>query len=179
MTRKRGHQRRFGVNVWAGILGNKLIGPHILPNRLRGAEYLQFLQEDLPNLLNEVPIGMRRGMWYQHDGAPPNFSITVREYLDTQFPNRWIGRGGPVSWPPRSPDLNPLDYYLWGHVKDLVYATPIEHEAELMPRITAAFDSVRNEPEVLERVMENMNKRVILCLYERGQHFEQVLRHKR
>ncbi|PNF27274.1 hypothetical protein B7P43_G05160, partial [Cryptotermes secundus] len=31
-----------------------------------------------------------------------------------------IGRGGPVTWSPRSPDLTPLDYFLWGYVKNSV-----------------------------------------------------------
>jgi hypothetical protein len=37
----------------------------------------------------------------------------------TRFPmNQSIGRGGPVSWSARSPNLNPLDLWLWGHLKD-------------------------------------------------------------
>ncbi|GFW47015.1 hypothetical protein TNCV_3486271 [Trichonephila clavipes] len=33
-----------------------------------------------------------------------------------------ISRFGPVNWPPRSCDLTPLDYFLWGYLKALVYA---------------------------------------------------------
>ena len=51
-------------------------------------------------------------MWYQHDGAPAHFSIAARQVLNDKYPNRWIGRGGPVPWPPRSPDLTPLDFFL-------------------------------------------------------------------
>ncbi|GFX48299.1 hypothetical protein TNCV_4612991 [Trichonephila clavipes] len=36
--------------------------------------------------------------------------------------DRLISRFGPVNWPPRSCDLTPLDYFLWGYVKSLVYA---------------------------------------------------------
>ena len=52
-------------------------------------------------------------MFFQHDGAPPHYIRHVRDYLNQSFSNRWLGRGGPVAWPPRSPDLMPLDYYLW------------------------------------------------------------------
>jgi hypothetical protein len=52
-----------------------------------------------------------------HDGAPPHFSIAVREFLDNMYPARWIGWGGPIVWPRRSPDLNPVDFHLWGHEK--------------------------------------------------------------
>ena len=43
--------------------------------------------------------------------APVLLTHSAREgYLNECFPNRWLGRGGPVAWPPRSPDLTPLDY---------------------------------------------------------------------
>ena len=46
-------------------------------------------------------------------------------FLDATFPNRWIGRDGPTPWPPRSPDITPLDFFLWGYVKDKVFSTPV------------------------------------------------------
>lgn len=58
---------------------------------------------------------------FQQDGAPPHFALRVRERLNEKFPGQWIGRGGPILWPPRSPDLSPLDFFLWGYVKDTVY----------------------------------------------------------
>jgi hypothetical protein len=65
----------------------------------------------------------------------------VRHYLDESFPNRWLGRGGPVAWTPRSPDLTPLDYYLWGHMKTLVYKTKVDSREALRDRIFAAAGS--------------------------------------
>jgi hypothetical protein len=44
----------------------------------------------------------------------------VRNFLDEQLPNRWTGRRGPVEWPPRPPDLTPVDFFFWGVVKDKV-----------------------------------------------------------
>ncbi|GBM25456.1 hypothetical protein AVEN_261573-1 [Araneus ventricosus] len=57
------------------------------------------------------------GVILQQDGAPPNYGNIVREFLDTTFPQWWIGRGAVMAWPPRSPDITPLDFYLWGYVK--------------------------------------------------------------
>ncbi|GBM96102.1 hypothetical protein AVEN_29504-1 [Araneus ventricosus] len=51
---------------------------------------------------------------FQQDGAPPHYGNIVREFLDTTFPQRWISRGAVMAWPPRSPDITPLDFYLWG-----------------------------------------------------------------
>ena len=50
---------------------------------------------------------------------------TVREFLDEEFSERWIGRGGLLEWSPRSPDLNPLDFSIWGLLKDKVYSEEI------------------------------------------------------
>jgi hypothetical protein len=44
------------------------------------------------------------GTLLQLDGAPPHFCL-VRAFLDREFPDRW---------PPRSPDLTPLDFLFWG-----------------------------------------------------------------
>ena len=46
----------------------------------------------------------------------PKFQKYVKA-ADNTFLERWIGRGGPAAWPPRSPDINPLDFFLWGYVK--------------------------------------------------------------
>jgi hypothetical protein len=74
---------------------------------------------------------------FQQDGALPHY-LEVLEYLNTRFPGRWIGRATPIAWAPRSPDLTPLDFFLWGFVKDRVFVPPLlANVAELRTRITA------------------------------------------
>jgi hypothetical protein len=87
-------------------------------------------------------------MWYMHDGAPAHFSLAVRDVLNNTYHDRWIGRGGPTAWPPRSPDLNPLDFYLWGHLKALVYAAPLDNEEALHHRSVHACQTIRIYPGV-------------------------------
>jgi hypothetical protein len=60
-------------------------------------------------------------------GAPPHFHNEVRSYLDEGLHNRWIGRGDPMEWPPRSPNLTPMDFFLWGFVKDNAYAPTVDN----------------------------------------------------
>ena len=88
ITRQGRYQVRFAVNVWAGILGEHLIGPYILPMTLNGRNYCIFLNEVLPSLLENVPLADRRGMYYQHDGCPAHFAVDVRQLLDARYPNR-------------------------------------------------------------------------------------------
>ena len=84
-------------------------------------------------------------MYFQHDGASPHCTRHVRDYLNESFTNHWLGRGGPVTWPPRSPDLTPLDHYLWGHMKT-VYETKVDSRAALRDRVFAAAERIRNHP---------------------------------
>ena len=83
------------------------------------------------------------GTIYQQDGTPPHFANIVRRFLDEQFPARWIGRGSPrITWPARSPDLTPPDFFLRGFVKDQVYRTSVCDLADLQERIYAGVNSV-------------------------------------
>ena len=54
---------------------------------------------------------------FKQDGAPPHWGSHVCQFLDATFPNRWIGRDGPTPWPQRSPDITPLDLFLWEYVR--------------------------------------------------------------
>lgn len=176
VTRQDAYQHRFSVNVWAGILDNCLLGPYFIDGRLDSLSYLNILNSVVNEMLRDVPLSVRRHLFYQHDGAPAHYQVRVREYLNNHFGDRWIGRGGPVPWPARSPDLTPLDFYLWGELKRLVYATEYSDREELKVRIRNAFDNVRSDPFVLNRVKDNMRKRAELCITRGGSHFEQFLR---
>ena len=86
-----------------------------------------------------------------------------------------VGRGGPTAWPARSPDLNPLDFHLWGHLKSIVYATSIGHAEILRNRIEQGFRQIRETPRMIERVTRSMTRRVQACLQMQGGHFENLL----
>jgi hypothetical protein len=58
-------------------------------------------------------------------------AVLVRDVLNNVYRDRWIGRRRPVAWPPRSPDWNPLDFYLWEHLKSLVYTATVDNEEAL------------------------------------------------
>jgi hypothetical protein len=62
---------------------------------------------------------------FQQDSAPPHYHRDVRKCLNTHFPGRWIGRAAQILWPPCSPDLTPLDFFLWGFVQDQVCMPPL------------------------------------------------------
>lgn len=147
-----------------------------LPPRLNGQTYLQFLRETLPGLLENIPLNVRQAMVFQHDGAPPHITRAVTNHLNRNFPDNWIGRNGPILWPPRSPDLTPLDYFLWGCIKEVVYRTPIQTEEECRRRIVEAFaDIAGRQNDILRATTNNFIKRAELVLEHQGRHIEQYL----
>jgi hypothetical protein len=92
---------------------------------------------------------------FQQDGAPPHWGRIVRDCLDATFPNRWLGRDGSLAWPPRSPDITPLDFFLWRYVKDKVYATKGTGVEDLKTRIRDVITTInRGMPAHTWEVLE-------------------------
>jgi hypothetical protein len=116
-------------------------------------------------------MALRARMWHMHDGALAHFSCALRDVLNNTYHDRWIRRGGPTVWPPRSPDLNPL----WGHLKTLVYAAPVDNEEALHRRIVDACQTIPNCPSIFERMRRSMMRRVEACIESHGGHFEHLL----
>ena len=163
------------MNVWCAVLGNKLIGPFVFDNYLTGDAYQVFLRNELPGMLEDIPLMIRNQMYFQHDVAPPHYTRHVRDYLNESFPNRWLGHGGPVTWPTRSPDLTPLDYYLWSHMKTLVYESKVESRAALRDRVLTSAEHIRNRPNNIGSAKQSLLMRAENCIAAGGGHFEQLL----
>lgn len=103
------HVNLPSVTVWCGLSSKGLIGPFHFDGTVTGDIYLQMLQTKAIPAIQELYQGEE--VYFQQDGAPPHFHRDVRNFLNISFPNKWIGRRGSVEYPPRSPDLTPLDFF--------------------------------------------------------------------
>ena len=164
-------QQIWGVNVWCGLYNGRVIGPYFYQGTLTGANYLNFLQNELPELLEKIPLNERAMMWWQQDGAPPHYSRQVTDYINDTFQGRWIGRNGTIYWPARSPDITPLDYFLWGYLKDIVYTAPPTNLEDLQNRIKAACRTITADM-VRATCTRNLMARFEFCVNEGGSQFE-------
>ena len=155
------------VNVWCGLMVNKIIGPFFLEDKnVNQQNFLQMLQSKIvPELQERQPRVL-----FQLDGAPPHWGLRVRKALDDEFPNRWIGRDGPTPWPARSPDITPLDFFLWGYVKTKVFKSEIKDIDDLKTKITEAVASVR--PEMLVNTWKEVKSRLEMLAENGGRHVE-------
>jgi hypothetical protein len=76
---------------------------------------------------------------------------------------------------PCSPDLTPLDFFLWGYMQSLVYETPVETQHDLMARIVVAVGTIWEMLGILQRVQHNIARQCRICNEVSGCHFEQLI----
>ncbi|GFV65012.1 transposable element Tc3 transposase [Trichonephila clavipes] len=84
-------------------------------------------------------------LWFQQDGATCHTARATIDLLKDAFGDRLISRFGPVNRPPRSCDLTPLDYFLWGYVKSLVYADKPQTLDHLKDNIRRVIADIRHK----------------------------------
>jgi len=166
-------QGRMSLNVWCGILRNRIIGPIIFDGSLTGDRYLQFLNE-IEDLLDELPIREYNNIIWHQDGAPPHNTIPVRNFLNNRF-NEWIGAHGTIAWPPNSPDLTPLDNFLWGYLKNEVYKERSQNLEDLRDRIQRSIDALNEEhPEYICNALLKLEEDYRKCIENNGGHFQHL-----
>ncbi|GBO33572.1 hypothetical protein AVEN_218360-1 [Araneus ventricosus] len=106
------------------------------------------------------------------DGALPHINRRVKHLLRQHFTDaRVISGHFPTAWPPRSPDITPSDFCLWGFLKDNIYRKRPASLPDLKNRIRRhvldiAADSFRS-------AVENMVLRIEHIVEHKGGHVEQ------
>ncbi len=160
-----------GITVWAGIWSEDVIGPFFFNDTVTVNSYLEMLNKEIvPTIARRMNL---KEIHYMHDGAPAHYAQSVRHFLDKTFPNRWMGRRGPIDWPARSPDLTPTDFFLWGVIKDRVYARKPQNVQALKDVIVTEIQSL--PVESCRKACQSVPHRLQLCKDVEGEHIEQYL----
>lgn len=152
-----------------------MVGPFLFDYNLNGERYLNLLREEIiPAIRRLVPNAAEfQRLWFQQDGCPAHNTVQVRTYLTHCFGQNVIANNGPVMWPARSPDLTPLDFYLWGQIKNEIYEfEPPVNRNELEARIREAFNLLNGN--TLGRVTRKILKNCEMCRNANGRHFEHL-----
>ena len=105
-------------------------------------------------------------IYFQQDGAPAHFSLAARNFILATFQNRVIGRGSTIHCPARSCDLTPMDFFLWGYIKDIVYSQKSDNLDQLTTRIRRALRNIFID--MCKRTCETITGRLALCLKRDG-----------
>jgi hypothetical protein len=158
-----------GISVWIGLSSYDVIGPFFFSSTVTGESYVEMLQDYFQPAIADWPD--LNDFWYQHDGAPDHYSRIAREYLDEMLPGRWMGRRGPVQWPPRSLDLSPPDLFAWVVVKNAVYSKKPTSIDQLQNDIINAFQQI--SIDLCKKVCRSIESRLHKCIQADSLHFEQ------
>lgn len=156
------------VTVWCGFTSKFIVGPFFFEGNVTGQKYLAMLQDFLiPALKRHRAL---HNVTFQQDGAAPHVTAIVKEFLSETFGTRIISRGFPQFWPPRSPDLAPNDYWLWGALKGKVYASQPHTLEDLKASIQMEIEKI--PPSELQSAINNLPHRLRAVLEQDGGHFE-------
>lgn len=157
------------TTAWAAIWEHGVIGPYFIDGNITSVEYLNMLNTKFwPEVQRRH---LQNKLLFMQDGAPPHWGLQVRYWLNQHFPQRWMGRGSAnMPWPPRSPDITPCDFFLWGFVKSKVFTTPIADIPELKERIQQAFTLITRD--MLCNVIKAYENRLHEIIENDGSHIE-------
>ncbi|GFV80801.1 uncharacterized protein TNCV_1901161 [Trichonephila clavipes] len=157
------------LTVWCALWAGGIIGPHFFKNdeghnvTVNGDRYRAMITNFFIPELNNHDV---QELWFQQDGATCYTARATIDLLKDTFGDRLNSRFGPVNWPPRSCDLTPLDYFLWGYVKSLVYADKPQTLDHLEDNIRRVIADIR--PQMLEKVIENWTSSLDYIRASRG-----------
>lgn len=161
---------RNSVTVWAMVDPTGVLSYDVNERTMNGERYCNILTHHVIPFLQR---NENRNKFYQQDGAPAHYSNVCRRILDEHLPGRWIGRRGPIEWPPRSPDLTVCDFFLWGALRDRVYARLPRNVRELATCIREEITSFT--PDTCRKAYDSFVQRCNLCIEQEGEQFESLL----
>lgn len=125
------------VNAWYGLMYNCIIGPFFSLKR-----HTCHLLRHIGKFHISTTQSFSFMTFFEQDGAPPHWGTIVYSSLNDYFTRWWIGWRGPILWSPRSHDIMPLDFFLWGFVKNTAYGRKVLNIDDLKARITFAIAAV-------------------------------------
>lgn len=151
-----------------------IIGPYFFNNHaVTSRTYLNMLRSFVIPELRRKGIDPQTTILLQ-DGAPIHGTEPVRRFLNRNF-RGWIGRGfgATVAWPARSPDFNPLDYFVWSYLRNEINRRKPRGIRGLKRKVTTALNQM---PAIFIRnAIRGIERRINSCIQVEGGHFEQLL----
>jgi hypothetical protein len=149
----------------------KLIGPIFFHQTINAERYRELVLNEFINQLDDEELQYG---YFQQDGATPHTTRANLQYLSDFFGVRVISRGTNTPWPSRSPDLTPLDFSVFGYLKNEVYSykRQMNNLNQLMEEITNCCRNINEQ--MLQNIFENKKMRV-RYLQQNGGHFEPFL----
>jgi len=158
------------VMVSAGVCYGGRGRLHFVEEKAKiNAQY--YINKLLPKLVEDCDALLEEGFIFQQDGAPAHSARLAQEWLQQHTPD-YINKD---EWPPNSPDLNPLDYHVWGAMLERYksFTPKPKTKAELTAVLQQIWDELPQEP--INKAITAFRKRLQACVAANGGHFEHKL----
>lgn len=153
------------ILVFCAISAVKIYGPYFFSTSVDQHNYLEMLEKWFwPKHLRTLEY---KKYYFQQDGAPPHTANIVQKWLASKFGKKFLDK---KMWPPRSPDLNPCDFFLWGYLKGKVYNPLPKTIDDLKANIEREIKKIN--ADVLKSTFLNFRKRLKLVIEADGGHIE-------
>jgi hypothetical protein len=109
---------------------------------------------------------------FQQDDSTAHTSRRSFGILREIFPGHVAFLRGDICWPPRSTDLTPCDFFLWGYLKTLIQ----QHRPQTLEGLKEAItqEDAAIPPEMTHRVMEKYRERLNHCIDNEGRNLSDV-----
>ncbi|KAF2894059.1 hypothetical protein ILUMI_12114 [Ignelater luminosus] len=100
------------VNIWSAITYDKIIGPYFFERNFNQFYCLGMLDNYFLDKMENFNLDYRMKCVFQQDECPTHSTRLISDWCSSKFVQNWIGRYGPIFWPPHSPGLTPCDFHL-------------------------------------------------------------------
>ena len=167
------------VTVWAAMSYQGIIGPFFFEDEqqqtvtVNSDRYIKTLSKFWRALGRVMGPNLLDQQWFQQDGAAPHVSRRALQWIDDHFQTKIISRRTDRPWSPNSPDLSPLDFHLWGFLKDGLCGREFQSTAQMKTAIIAGMRGIPQEQ--CRRVVDHFVVRARKCVERNGRHLEHVL----
>lgn len=160
-------QHPASVMVWAGVTATGKTPLVFLENGAKmNAEV--YVDQVLRNVV--LPWATDHfdgnGWTFQQDWAPAHKAKRSQFFCKKHFPDFW----GPDLYPSNSPDLNPMDYAVWGILEQKACSKPHRNVEALERDLKKAWAQI--DDGQLRAIVDDFPKRLMACIKAKGGHFE-------
>ena len=165
LLRYKRQQGGGGVMIWAGVIGNQVVGPFLVPDGLKmnSANYCSFLEANFLPWMNSQTDDVKQSLIFQQDNAPSHASRYTKGWLADQG----ITGERIMDWPPQSPDLSPIEN-MWSIIKRKVYENGRQFgsKKDLWEAIKETLAQI--SPEVIQKLTSSVDERLVKVLKNEG-----------
>lgn len=167
--RLRRQQGGGGIMIWAAIVGNELIGPFKVDDgvKLNSENYCKLLQSVFFPWYNRKSRVFKKNVVFMHDNAPSHASKATTAFLAKK------GLSGKtlMTWPPSSPDLNPIEN-LWALLKKELYKAGKQYRSKEEVWAAIQTESRKISSETIRALTNSMDDRLVKVLQKKGNYIK-------